>query len=179
MHLWRPWLALGLLAAFTAGAAVVYKWTDADGVVHYSDQAVPGAEKIVTSPASKNGIGSTAQGRGSTAPAKAVNPLDYKVLAIESPAKEQVFFGDEIVPVRLDLDPTLKPDQEIIWILNGRQLTEQGPGTLSFNLPNLERGTYVLSATVKDTLSGETRTDSVPFYVRQPSALAPLNPLHK
>jgi hypothetical protein len=47
-------------------------------------------------------------------------------------------------------------------------------------LPTLARGTYVIAATVKDTLTGETQTtDSVTFYVRQPSSLAPLNPLRK
>ena len=41
-------------------AAVIYKWTDADGVVHFSDQAVPGAEKILTSSGSsaRSGAGS-------------------------------------------------------------------------------------------------------------------------
>ena len=48
MHLARLWIGLGLIAACAAPAAVIYKWTDADGVVHYSDQAVPGAEKITS-----------------------------------------------------------------------------------------------------------------------------------
>ena len=52
MHLRRMWIGLGLFAALAAGvathAAVVYKWVDADGVVHLSDQPVPGAERIVT-----------------------------------------------------------------------------------------------------------------------------------
>src|ERR1700675_3481163 len=117
MHLLRLWFALGLVAACAADAAVIYKWTDADGVVHYSDQAVPGAEKIVTSSSSSNGIG-VAAARGSargaaiaTPSKKAPSRLDYAAFAIESPAKEQVFFGDEIVPVRLRLDPDLKSNQ--------------------------------------------------------------------
>ena len=36
---------------------MIYKWIDADGVVHFSDQPVPGAEKIVTSSPTNNGIG--------------------------------------------------------------------------------------------------------------------------
>jgi Domain of unknown function (DUF4124) len=175
MHLWRLWIVLGLFAAFAAGAAVIYRWTDADGVVHYSDQAVPGAEKIVTSSTPATGIGRTAQTSGSAAPAKAPSRLDYRVIAIQSPAKEQVFFGDEIVPVRLGLDPALKSDQEIIWNLNGSPLTDQAPDAVTFALPTLARGTYVIAATVKDSLTGEMQTtDSVTFYVRQPSELAPL-----
>jgi hypothetical protein len=166
---------LGLLATFAAGAAVVYKWTDADGVVHYSDQAVPGAEKIVTSSGSANGIGGSTRALGSSAPNKA-SPigLNYSVFAIQSPAKEQAFFGDEIVPIRLELEPALKPNQAIAWHLNGTQLTDQAPGTTAFALQTLPRGTYVIAATVTDLVSGESQsTDSVTFYVRQPSELSP------
>ena len=61
---------------------------------------------------------------------------------------------------------------------NGNALQDQAPDATSFNLSSLARGTYVIAATVKDTASGETQApDSVTFYVRQPSALAPFNPL--
>jgi hypothetical protein len=175
MHLWRLWIALSLLAAFAAGAAVIYKWTDADGVVHYSDQAVPGAEKVVTSSASANGIGGEAHSTAVATPNKGpASALDYSEFAIESPAQEEVFFGDDIVSVRLRLVPALKPDQSVTWHLNGRQLDDQGPGAVSFPLPTLPRGTYAIAATVTDPDSGESKsTDSVTFYVRQPSELSP------
>src|ERR1700676_1770008 len=119
MHLWRLWTALTLFASFAAGAAVVYKWTDSDGVVHYSDQPVPGAEKIVTSSGSANGVGGAVRSGAAPAPNKMpASSLHYGVLAIESPAKEQVFFADEIVPVRLHLEPGLQPNQSITWHLN-------------------------------------------------------------
>jgi uncharacterized protein DUF4124 len=179
MQLWialgRLWIALGLFAAFAAGAAVIYKWTDADGVVHYSDQAVPGAEKIVTSSGSANGVGGGAHAQANTTSTNAPPiGLDYTVFKIEAPAKEQVFFGDEIVPIRLSLEPGLKPNQTITWYLNGTQLTDQVPQATAFALQNLPRGTYAIGAVVTDLVSGESRsTDSVTFYVRQPSELAP------
>jgi hypothetical protein len=45
MHPLRPWIVLAAFAAFAAQAAVIYKWTDANGVVHYSDQPVPGSRE--------------------------------------------------------------------------------------------------------------------------------------
>ena len=50
MHLCRYMDRVRLLGArrrarFRGASAVVYKWIDADGVVHFSDQPVPGAEK--------------------------------------------------------------------------------------------------------------------------------------
>jgi Domain of unknown function (DUF4124) len=179
MQLWsalgRLWIALGLFAALAAGAAVIYKWTDADGVTHYSDQAVPGAEKIVTSSGSANGIGGGARAQTNAASTNAppTGPA-FSVFTIDAPAKEQVFFGDEIVPVRLSLQPGLRPNQTITWHLNGTQLNDQGPDATAFALQDLPRGTYTIAATVTDSGTGESRsTDSVTFYVRQPSELAP------
>jgi Domain of unknown function (DUF4124) len=176
MHLLRLWFALGLVAACVADAAVVYKWTDADGVVHYSDQPVPGAEKIVTSSSSSNGIGvGAARGPSVAAPnKKAPSRIEYTIFAIESPAKEQAFFGDDIIPVRLRLDPELKPNHTISWYLNGSPLTDQAPTSRSFALQSLSRGTYQISATLTDIVSGETQnSDGVTFFVRQPSELSP------
>ena len=175
MHLLRLWFALGLVAACVADAAVVYKWTDADGVVHYSDQPVPGAEKITTSSSSSNGIGvGAARGPSVAAPAKkAPSRIEYTSFAIESPAKEQVFFGDDLIPVRLRLDPELKPNQTIGWYLNGSPLTDQSPTSHSFTLQSLPRGTYQISATITDTVTGESQNSDVTFYVRQPSELSP------
>jgi hypothetical protein len=175
MHLLRLWIAFGLVAACAAQAAVIYKWTDADGVVHYSDQAVPGAEKIVTSSGASNGIGGgTHAPSGATANKKAPSRLEYAAFAIESPAKEQVFFGDEIIPVRLKLEPELQPNQTISWYLNGAPVTDQPPTARSFTLQSLSRGTYQISATMTDTVTGETQSsEGVTFYVRQPSELAP------
>jgi hypothetical protein len=181
MHLWPLVTAVGLIASFAAGAAVVYKWTDANGVVHYSDQPVPGAEKIVTSSNASNGV-VAGSGRGLSPPAQPQAPaarIPYRDFLITAPAKEQVFFGDEVVPVRLQLSPALLPRQHIVWKLNGSPVTDQQPDTLAFALTGLPRGTYSISATVSDSDTGDSKTtDPVTFYVREPSSLAPLNPLH-
>jgi Domain of unknown function (DUF4124) len=174
MHLWRLWIALPLLIAASAAAAVIYKWTDADGVVHYSDQAVPGAEKIVTSSAS-NGVGKgTRAPADRSAPAQISTPTPQQVeVSIDSPSPEQVFFGDEIVPVHLHLQPELQSDQSISWHLNGKTLDDQAPTAQSFNLQGLPRGTYAIAATVTNGSGQAQSSPSVTFYVRQPSELAP------
>jgi Domain of unknown function (DUF4124) len=165
---------LASLAAFAGHAAVVYKWTDSDGVVHYSDQSVPGAEKIFTATSAPAGTvlpGATADAR---APGKTDgSPLGYTQFSITSPTADQTFFGDEIVTVNLALSPALKADQSITWHLSGRQL-DQPPTSVHFALPHMDRGTYIIAATITDQESGESRTtDSVTFFVRQPSELSP------
>ena len=155
---------------------MVYKWTDVAGVVHFSDQPVPGAEKIVTSSGTSNGIGAQ-RSAPSEAPVAGGRPLPgglvYSEMSIDSPAKEQVFFGGDTVSVHLHLAPGLLPNHTISWQLNGRQLDEQA-AAVGFTLQPMPRGTYSIVATLSDPGSGESRsTESVTFYVRQPSALSP------
>jgi hypothetical protein len=181
MHPWRPWIVLAALAAFAGQAAVVYKWTDADGVIHYSDQPVPGAEKIFTAGSPTAG-GKAASARSTANPvmpgaAKNAAPgLNYDQFSITSPAPDQTFFGDDVISVHLALSPGLKPDQTITWHLNGKEL-EQSPTATQFSLQNLERGTHAIAATITDQRTGESQsTDSITFFVRQPSLLSPQHP---
>jgi hypothetical protein len=178
MHPWKPWIVLASLAAFAGQAAVVYKWTDSDGVIHFSDQPVPGAEKITTagSPTAGGSVSSPrAANPGAPVPKKTVAPgLEYSQFSITSPVPDQTFFGDDVISVHLALVPGLKPDQTITWHLNGKQLDDQGSTATQFTLPHLDRGVYAIAATITDQTSGESlSTDSVSFFVRQPSELAP------
>ena len=100
--------------------------------------------------------------------------LGYTEFAITSPTADQTFFGDDVVSVNLSLEPALKPEQTITWHLNGKELDDQAAGTARFSLPHLDRGAYVIAATITDPATGDSRTcDSVTFYVRQPSELSP------
>ncbi|HWW30880.1 MAG TPA: DUF4124 domain-containing protein [Steroidobacteraceae bacterium] len=167
---------LGALAAFAASATVVYKWVDADGLVHYSDQAVPGAEKIYTSSSARSGTVVPLAASPNQAAKKPPAPgaLEFTQFAITSPAADQTFFGDEMIGVHLALAPGLKPNQIITWHLNGKQLSDQPPDATSFVIPRLDRGAYAIAATITDQSTGESlSTGSVSFYVRQPSELSP------
>jgi hypothetical protein len=174
-------MAVGLLALLAGGtsvqAAVVYKWTDADGVIHFSDQPVPGAEKIVTASGTTHNGWVAATPNGASAAAakpKSASALDFKQLAIVSPGKEETITGMQAVNVRLAIDPGLKPTQTIAWFLNGSPMTGQAPDAVQFTLDDLARGTYTISATVMDQPTGQsTSVDPVTFYVVRPSLLSP------
>lgn len=176
MHPLRPWVLLATLAAFAGQAAVVYKWTDSDGVVHYSDQPVPGAEKIATDGSSKAGTVTAAQAAPSPTadPKKPAGALGYSAFSITSPTPEQGFFGDETIVAHLALEPALLAGNTVTWHLDGGQIEDPGPTATDVTLPHLDRGTYAISATVTNPATGESRsTDSVTFYVHQPSELSP------
>ena len=177
MHPRRLWILPAVLAAFVGQAAVIYKWTDPNGLIHYSDQPVPGAEKIIINGGSLNGMAS-ARSAGMAAAASAQKPalrgITYSRFAITSPTPDQTFFGDETIGVHLALEPDLMPGQSITWHLNDKELEDQGASATHFTLPHLARGTYVIAATITDQKTGSSQTtDSVSFFVRQPSELSP------
>jgi hypothetical protein len=181
MHLCRSWLLVGAWASglvpFAAHALVVYKWTDAQGVVHFSDQPVPGAEKILTSSAPEHAgiLGQTAGSSSSAPPAqKSTTALSGATVAITSPAPQQTFTGGDTVPVALSVTPNMKPSWTVVWNLNGAQVPNQAPNATSFTLTDLARGVYTVEATVTDPGTGETKSaEAVTFNVMRPSLLSP------
>jgi hypothetical protein len=179
MHPRQSWLALSLLTGLSVQAAVIYRWVDSDGVVHYSDQQSPGAERIVTSAPNTAASGPRAAA-AAQAPRKASSSsLNYAEFTITSPTPEQTFLGDDPIAVHLNLSPGLKTGHSIAWHVSGKQLDGQADA-VSFVMPRLDRGTYLLMATITDQQTGESQSsNSVTFFVRQPSALAPQSPLRK
>jgi hypothetical protein len=173
-------LALSLLAALSVQAAVIYRWVDADGVVHYSDQQTPGAERIITSAPNTSPAGARAPANAPQSPRKPSNgAVNYSEITITSPQADQTFFGGDPIGVHLNLNPALQAGHSIAWHLNGKQLDEQRD-SLSFAISQLDRGTYSLMATITDQQTGEsTSSNSVTFFVRQTSALSPQSPLRK
>jgi hypothetical protein len=180
MHPRILWLAIGLLTAFAVHGAVIYKWVDADGVVHYSDQSSPGAEKIFTASAPSAGAGSGTHSNAAPLPKKPpATALNYADFTITSPVPDQTFFGDDVIGVHLSLVPGLKANHALAWHLNGKQL-DNPSDPLSFTLPHQDRGTFTLTATITDQATGESQSsNNVIFYVRQPSQLSPQSPQHK
>ena len=181
MHPCRSWILVGACASwlvpFAAQALVVYKWTDTQGVVHFSDQPVPGAEKVLTSSAPEHAgiLGQTASGPAAPqGKPKADRTLSTAKIAIASPAPEQTFTGGESVPVSLSVDGDLKPSWTVVWTLNGAQVQGQAPAATSFTLTDLARGVYTIEATVSDASTGESKSaDAVTFNVMRPSVLSP------
>jgi Domain of unknown function (DUF4124) len=174
-------LILASALALQAPAAVIYKWTDADGVVHFSDQPQPGAEKIITKTTNLSHYSQIPAARG-TAPARpaaGASVQDYAAFEIDAPQADQTF-NESTVTVRLHLQPALKPNHSISLYLNGKLLENQPTDSVIFTLTDLDRGSYTLNASVSDQVSGDSRsTATVTFYVHQTGVLSPLSPLRK
>jgi len=178
-------LTLALSWSAQALSATVYKWIDSNGVVHYSDQPEPGAQKIVTqsaadgprtnTPAVATGVAAKPPGGRRSQPAdQPKSALDYTAFSIEMPMPEQNFV-ETIVPVRLHLEPALRQGQVLSLYMDGKLVEDQPRNSLDLTLTEVPRGAHLLVANVMDTETGESKsTPGITFYVQRPSLLSPL-----
>jgi hypothetical protein len=157
-----------------ASAATIYKWVDANGVVHYSDTPMPGAEPIEIG--SIQTYRATPERAGAPGASQSPAAQGPPTCVIDTPAREQVFMNTDDVQGHVSLSRPLQPDQQVVLRLDGRVYTGVVDGGGTFALSAIDRGTHTLTAEVQDA-DGKPlcTTPAVTFYVRQPSLLSPLN----
>ncbi len=170
-------VALSLLVAATAPAGgpgtVLYKWVDADGVVHYSDQPHDGAEKIkVAKPQTYSAPPPPA--RASVAPLSrpatgqsAAVTQQYTRVSLVSPSNDDVYTNtDGRVGYSLAIEPGLGTGHQIWILLDGQRV--DGAGSTDGTLTGVERGTHTLVAEVVDSAGRILgSSESVSFSVNQ------------
>lgn len=167
----RYLLALCLLALPLTGAAEIYKWRDAQGRWHFSDERRPGAEPVALPPATVYEAPSLTRAEP-PAPQPTPERETYQAAAIATPAPEAtVRNATGEVSVRVALDPGLRQGHQVRLILDGDPVGEPVP-TTNFTLRNVYRGTHQVAAEVVGP-DGRvlTRTGVQTFYVHRPSAL--------
>jgi len=159
------------LACASAFAATVYRWVDDKGVVHYSDQPHPEAQKLDVKSAQtfeSRGVQSTSSSvtRSNAQPTGA-----YRACTMARPENDEVFLNTDTVSAQVRLEPALRPGDQLSFSMDGK--TVQNGGSTSATL-KVERGSHSLTATVTDSSGGVVcSTPNVTFHVRQPSKLAP------
>ena len=172
--------SLGFLCATAlagnGGRTTVYKWVDAQGVVHYSDQPHPNAQKLEISGAQTFSAPPVPQNLPSSAPvpAQASGPT-YDNCAISQPADQQTLTNVYQATAVVQTSPPLRPGDQVRLFVDGKQIA--GAGT-SYNFP-VVRGQHSAQAVIEDN-TGQIvcETSTVTFFVHQPSVQNPHNPVH-
>lgn len=161
-----------------ADAATIYKWVDASGVTHYSDQPYPGAQKMTVEAAQTYAAppppASPAPARVPPA-AQAAKP--YSLCEIAIPTTDQVYFAVQSVSARLRVQPQLRPEDRVVVVYDGKRSPEINAGSGEFTLTPTYRGTHTVGAIVEDA-HGAKQCEAAPvtFHVRQPSIYGPNKP---
>lgn len=170
-------LLLGV--ALVASADDIWRWKDANGVVHYSDSPVPGAERVIV------GGSTTLQQAPAPAPAPespapqpaAPPPIRYTRCAIAQPPNDEVFFAVNTVDASLAIEPYLQDGHRIEVLLNGAPYPGWPAKALNHTFTEIYRGSYTLAVRILDAAGRTVCTGMVSnFHVRQPSILSPQSP---
>ena len=187
-------LLCSLLPWASLEAATVYRYTDEQGNVVFTDQPRGNSEQIrlepltvvpsldVEGPAAnpvpqRSDIGQAE--RSSRLRASENRPgepfMPYSTFQIASPQDEatlQTGYGGN-AQVELDIDPDLRPDHRVRLLVDG-EISQSAMHTKAFMLTNLNRGEHVLQAELLDA-SGQVRHRSAPvrLYVHRASVNSP------
>ncbi len=181
-------LVLGVSVSLAAQAQTVYRTTDAQGNVIFTDDPDRGGEvyepsnlTVVPSRAD-SGVAQMApriEGDGSVATPSPGQPfMPYDSFTIHSPANETTLplGAGGGLQVELGIEPALREDHRVRLLLDGR-VSQSAMHTEAFMVTGIERGEHVLQAELLDA-SGEVRhrTSPVTLYVQRASVNLPQNP---
>jgi hypothetical protein len=162
----------GMLAATMALADGAWRWTDENGVIHYSDVPVEGAEQVSISEYSRKTGARIAPSSASTAQNNQTETdatdtaFRYESITISSPAAEETLWNLEgVLTVSVTLSPGLQRGHQVRAYFDGEARTV--PGTY-FELEEVYRGVHNLQVEVIDG-TGKLMIRSQPnrFYVQQ------------
>lgn len=169
--------SLGLLCAPALadnGTTTVYKWVDAQGVVHYSDQPHPNAQKLEVRGAQTFSAQPESQSSAAPVQSQSSGPA-YDSCSIAQPTDQQMLMNVYNATAVVQTSPALRAGDQIRLFVDGKQV--QGSST-SFTFP-VFRGQHSVEAVIEDS-TGQIvcETSSVTFFVHQPSIQNPQNPVH-
>lgn len=164
-------------------AAEVYRWTDENGVVHFSDRPMEGAE-VIRLPEAQTFSAPAPQRRTQRSDAGNQQPdqqggAEYAQLSIIRPLSDQVLRNTGgIVEVIVNLEPALKRGHRLQIVLDGEPVETLTAGRTKTQLREVFRGQHTLIAEVRDSAGGVVDTsEAVKFTVQQTSIQNPSNPL--
>ena len=165
-------LSILMLLLFVLPAqAQVYRWVDGNGVVHYTGTPPSKTAKPVELPplqtykpsvtpdALSNQIAGDA-----TPPAAPIPPAPR----ITSP-QSQATIRDAQHHVMVEINAALKPDQGLIYYLDGQAQNATPTQLTQYQLSGVERGTHTLSVAITDA-DGKPLATSAPvtIYMKPP-----------
>jgi hypothetical protein len=168
------------LACSVTLAATVYKWVDENGMVHYSDQPHPNAEKVhVQAVQTYKPSQYETAGAGQPAPADAAQgAAPYQGCAIAQPQDSDDLANVDSLSIAARVEPRLRPGDQIFLVMDGSLLNNGAPTGNQFTVSPVERGTHTLQVLVRDQNGAlMCQSPAVTFSVHQPSLQNPVNPI--
>ena len=164
----RTFIAVISILAAGVVLAQAYKWTDENGIVHYSDRPIEGAERVVLPTDGRRPRPTPAPRAAATTEdaAEESQPFSYESLAIGSPLAEETLWNIEgVLNVSLHVEPALQPGHRVRVFFDGTPRMVSGS---TFQIQEVYRGVHNIQAEIIDE-AGNLMVRSMPnrFYVQQ------------
>ena len=167
----RTIIAVISTLAASAILAQAYKWTDEDGIVHYSDRPAEGAEELqlpsdgyrprpAAPPSASKAADTAADGTVESL------AFHYESLSVDAPGAEETLWNIEgVLNVTLTAKPAVRPGHRLRVYFDG---TPRIVGATNFQIDEVYRGVHNIQAKIVDK-SGALMIRSTPnrFYVKQ------------
>lgn len=154
----------------------LWRWVDDDGVVHYSDKPVEGAERIELRRTQTYSGDDALRVRPSARDANARDERSepergYSALRIVKPEHDSVAWnvGGEIM-VQVEAEPALRSGDKVALFYNGEIVDGTPAATTSIAITGVYRGTHTIYATIVGADGNQViQSEPVSFHVRQHS----------
>ena len=161
-------------------AAEVYRWTDEDGVTHFSDRPVEGAE-VVTIDDPVTFQAPQVQRRTQRSDSESGDDAaedEYSAVNIVQPAQDSVVVNTAgVVDVVVNTEPRLRRGHRLTLLLDGDEVATLSAGQTRTQLQSVPRGQHRLSVEVRGSNNAlVSNGNAVSFTVQQISILNPNNP---
>ena len=180
----RIFIALFAIFAASLAVAQAYRWVDDDGVVHFSDVPVEGAERILLPSDNRAPRPRTAPTAPATTTTSSVQDtaepaavFSYESIEVVAPAPEETLWNIEgVLNVAIRVVPALRPEDRVRVHFDGQERLTTS--STSFTVDEVWRGVHNIQAEVIDS-TGRLMARSLPnrFYVQQNTvAQAPQGP---
>ncbi|AHE67160.1 DUF4124 domain-containing protein [Legionella oakridgensis] len=149
--------------------AQIYKWTDSNGNVYFSDKPHPGAEKIelpevqtFSSPAPSSESSAAMQQEAIEA------STDYAMTILAPKDQETIRNNQGYVAVNVQLEPSLKANDKLQIIFDGKALGKPQATTV-FALQNINRGSHTIAVQLVNEQGDVLKTSpSVTIFMHRP-----------
>jgi len=168
-------LIVAILSLAIAGVAFAqaYKWVDEDGIVHYTDRPVPGAERIIlsTRAGQRTTVVRTQRPvRQTPAVESPATDPSYQSVTIASPGAEETLWNlGGTLSVSVSVQPALQQGHRVRVYFDGAPQLMSGT---SFEIADVFRGVHNIQVEIIDA-SGQLkiRSQTNRFYVQQNSVV--------
>jgi len=162
---------LGSLCAVSTALATTYVRVEKDGTKTYSDRPIPGGQAIDLEPAqtySAPSAGVSGDSGVRTEPPEA--EFRYESCEI-TPPNDSTFTNPESVSISANTSPPLRAADVMAMTVDGQQAN--GPDARSHLMTPVNRGTHVVSITVRSQSGQVLCSSTASFHVQQPGLNSP------